>query len=105
VLLDKLGQITIQCLLHDWMSAHIYVVDTPWFNKTGRGGSAVLENLPAGEFDVFVTHPSLLIPGQVSPSMPRRVKLEASTLTTIEAKFDLVPKAEPSRRTPPPGYD
>ena len=105
VLLDKLGQITIQCLLHDWMNAHIYVVDTPWFNKTSKGGSAILENLPAGEYDVFVTHPSLLIPGQVSPSMPRRVKLDASSLTTVEAKFDLVPKAEPSRRTPPPGYD
>ncbi len=105
VVLDRLGQITLQCLIHDWMSAHIYVVDTPWFNKTGRGGSAVIENLPAGEFDVFVTHPSLLVPGQVSPAMPRRVKLDAATLTTIEAKFDLVPKPEPTRRTPPPGYD
>lgn len=105
VRLDRLGQITLQCLIHDWMNAHIYVVDTPWFNKTTQGGSAVIENLPAGEYDVFVAHPSLLIPGQVSPSMPRRVKLDASTLTTIEAKFDLVPRAEPSRRTPPPGYD
>jgi plastocyanin len=104
VLLDKTGQITLQCLFHSWMSAHIYVVDTPWFGKTAKGGSAVIENLPAGEYDVFVTHPSMLIPTQVSPAMPRRMKLEASTVQTVEAKFDFVPKAEPSRRSVPADY-
>jgi plastocyanin len=102
--LDKLGQITVQCLLHDWMSAHIYVVDTPWFNKTAKGGSTVIENIPAGEYDIFVAHPSVLIPGQISPSMPRRVKLEASTAQVIEAKLNFVPKAEPTRRQPPADY-
>jgi plastocyanin len=104
VLLDKTGQITVQCLLHNWMSAHIYVVDTPWFGKTSKAGSIVIENIPAGEYDVFVTHPSMLIPAQVSPAMPRRVKLEPSTAQVIEAKFDFVPKPEPSRRTPPTDY-
>jgi plastocyanin len=102
--LDKLGQITVQCLLHDWMNAHIYVVDTPWFNKTAKGGSAVIENLPAGEYDIFVAHPSVLIPGQIAPSMPRRVKLEASTAQVIEAKLNFVPKAEPTRRQPSTDY-
>lgn len=105
VLLDKLGQITLQCLLHDWMNAHIYVVDSPWFGKTSKAGSAVVENIPAGEYDVYVTHPSLLVPGQVSPSMPRRVKFDATNVLVVEAKFDLVPKAEPSRRTPPASYE
>ena len=105
VLLDKLGQITLQCLIHDWMNAHIYVVDSPWFSKTTKAGSAVIENLPPGEYDVFVTHPSLLIPGQVTPSMPRRVTFDASNVHVLEAKFDLVPKAEPSRRTPSAYYE
>ena len=104
VLLDKLGQITLQCLLHDWMNAHIYVVDSPWFGKTSKSGSAVVENIPAGEYDVHVTHPSLLIPGQVTPAMPRRVKFDASSVQVLEARFDLVPKAEPSRRSPPAEY-
>lgn len=100
-LLDKPGQITLQCLIHDWMNAHVYVVDTPWFGKTSKAGSAVVENLPPGDYDVFVTHPSLLIPGQVTPSMPRRVKFDASNVHVLEARFDLVPKAEPSRRALP----
>ena len=98
-LLDKAGQITLQCLIHDWMTAHIYVVDTPWFAKSSKSGSVVIENLPPGEYDVFVTHPNVLIPGQVTPAMPRRVKFDASNVHVLEAKFDLVPKAEPSRRT------
>ena len=98
-MLDKPGQITLQCLIHDWMTAHIYVVDTPWFAKSSKSGSVVIENLPPGEYDVFVTHPNVLIPGQVTPAMPRRVKFDASNVHVLEAKFDLVPKAEPSRRT------
>ena len=104
-LLDKPGQITLQCLIHDWMNAHIYVVDSPWFGKTSKSGSAVIENIPAGEYDVFVTHPSLLVPGQVTPMMPRRVNFDASNVHVLEAKFELVPKAEPSRRTPPASYE
>ena len=98
-LLDKAGQITLQCLIHDWMTAHIYVVDTPWFAKSSKSGSVVIENVPPGEYDVFVTHPNVLIPGQVTPAMPRRVKFDAGNVHVLEAKFDLVPKAEPSRRT------
>jgi plastocyanin len=104
-LLDKPGQITLQCLIHDWMNAHIYVVDSPWFGKTSKSGSAVVENIPAGEYDVYVTHPSLLVPGQVTPAMPRRVKFDATNVHVLEAKFELVPKAEPSRRTPSAYYE
>ena len=104
-LLDKPGQITLQCLLHDWMNAHIYVVDSPWFGKTSKAGSVIIEGMPPGEYEVFVTHPSLLVPGQVTPSMPRRVKFDASSVHVLEAKFDLVPKAEPSRRTLPAYYE
>lgn len=100
--MNKAGLVTLQCLIHDWMSAHIYVVDTPWFGKTSRAGSAVIEGVPAGEYDVYVTHPSVLIPGQVTPSGPRRVKMESSNVQVIEAKLELVPKSEPTRRYPPP---
>jgi len=105
VLLDKTGQITLQCLIHDWMNAHIYVVDSPYFGKTTKAGSAVVENIPAGDYDVFVTHPSMLVPGQISPSMPRRLKFDASNVQVLEARLELVPKAEPSRRTPPAHYE
>ena len=102
-LMDKAGIVTLQCLIHDWMSAHIYVVDTPWFGKTSRAGSAVVEGVPTGEYDVYVMHPSVLIPTQVTPSGPRRVKMDESNVQVIEAKLELVPKSEPTRRYPPSG--
>ena len=104
-LLNKSGLVTLQCLIHDWMNAHIYIVDTPWFGKTGRNGSAVVEGVPAGDYDVYVTHPSVLIPGQISPAVPRRIKLDASTVNVIEAKLELVPKPEPTKRFPPTHYE
>ncbi len=100
-LLDKVGMVTLQCLIHDWMNAHIYVVDSPWFGKTSREGSTVIEGVPAGDYDVYVTHPSVLIPGQVTPSGPRRVKMDLSNVQVIEAKLELVPKPEPTKRYPP----
>jgi len=100
-LMNKVGLVTLQCLIHDWMSAHIYVVDSPWFGKTSRAGSAVIEGVPPGEYDVIITHPSVLIPGQVTPSGPRRVKMDLSNVQVIEAKLELVPKAEPTKRYPP----
>jgi plastocyanin len=100
VTLDKPGQITLQCLLHNWMNAHIYVVDTPYFNKTSRSGSAILQDLPGGEYEITVTHPSVLFPGQVTPAMPQKVKLEATTSQVIDVTFNFVPRSEPTRRTP-----
>jgi plastocyanin len=100
VTLDKPGQITLQCLLHNWMNAHIYVVDTPYFNKTSRSGSAILQDLPGGEYEITVTHPSVLFPGQVTPAMPQKVKLEATTSQVLDVTFNFVPRAEPNRRTP-----
>ena len=105
VLMDKAGLVTLQCLIHDWMNAHIYVVDSPWFGKTARTGSIVIEGVPAGDYDVYVTHPSVLIPGQITPSGPRRVKMDANNVQVIEAKLELVPKAEPTKRYPPAHYE
>ena len=102
--LTRPGHTVLQCLLHDWMSAHIYTVDTPWFGKTNRDGSAVIETLPAGEYDIHFAHPNVTLPGQVAPAFPRRVRLDATTVQVIEARVDVVPRAEPSRRPVPQDY-
>lgn len=104
-LLDKPGLVTLQCLIHDWMNAHIYVVDSQWFGKTARTGSTVIEGVPAVDYDVYVTHPSVLIPGQITPSGLRPVKMDANNVQVIEAKLELVPKPEPTKRYPPQHYE
>ncbi|MCU7370810.1 methylamine utilization protein [Paucibacter sp. O1-1] len=56
VLFDKPGIATLGCNIHDKMSAHIVVVDTPLFAKTDAQGLLKLD-LPAGEHNLKVWHP------------------------------------------------
>jgi hypothetical protein len=51
VTFDKPGPVTIHCLLHDWMRAYVYVVDTPWYVVTDRTGLASID-VPDGSYEV-----------------------------------------------------
>jgi plastocyanin len=54
LLFDKPGTVVIGCNIHDKMSAYIQVVDTPYFAKTDTTGKAVIDNLPAGKYNLKV---------------------------------------------------
>ncbi len=101
VRLTQPGHTVLQCLLHDWMAAHIYAVDTPWFAKSKADGSAIIESVPAGEYELHIAHPNLSLPSQVTPAYPQRIRLDATSVHTVGARFDFVPKPEPSRRAVP----
>lgn len=58
VIFDKAGEITLGCNIHDWMHGHIYVVDTPFFAKTGEDGKGKI-NLAPGEYEVYIWHPEM----------------------------------------------
>ncbi|WP_310389807.1 methylamine utilization protein [Roseateles sp.] len=58
IVFDKPGVATLGCNIHDRMSAHIVVVDTPLFAITDASGSARLD-LPAGEHRLKLWHPSM----------------------------------------------
>lgn len=62
VVFDKPGPVVLGCTIHDLMIAYIYVVETPYFAKTGEDGSAEIENLPPGQYEVLVWHPLLMGP-------------------------------------------
>jgi plastocyanin len=57
VVFDKPGQVDIGCNIHDWMEAHVLVVDTPYFARTGADGRASITNVPAGRYRVRPWHP------------------------------------------------
>jgi plastocyanin len=50
VVFDKPGIVVMGCNIHDSMVAWVLVVDTPYFARTDSAGSAVLPNLPAGNY-------------------------------------------------------
>jgi len=61
VLFDKPGVAALGCNIHDRMSAHIVVVDTPLFGKSDAQGQLKLD-LPAGEHRLLVWHASMPTP-------------------------------------------
>jgi plastocyanin len=59
LLFDKPGIVAIGCNIHDWMSAYVCVLETPFFAITGADGNAQLRGLAAGAYDVEVWQPRL----------------------------------------------
>ncbi len=94
VVLDKPGAVALGCNIHDWMVGYIYVVDTPWFAKTGDNGNASLV-LPAGEYELRAWHPRLKGP---SDATRRPVAVGANGDTHAEFRIAL----NPDRRKPRP---
>jgi len=57
--LDRPGLVTLGCNIHDWMVAHLFVTEAPYFGLTGRDGELHLKGLPAGDARLLVWHPRL----------------------------------------------
>jgi plastocyanin len=56
VVFDQPGVVVLGCNIHDWMSAYVYVVATPFFAMTDRDGHATIK-APLGSYEVKVWHP------------------------------------------------
>jgi plastocyanin len=59
IVFDRPGPVTLGCNIHDWMVAYVYVLDTPYYAKTGADGIADIANLPPGRYRLEVWHPRL----------------------------------------------
>ena len=58
--LIRSGVIRINCdVLHTWMSAAIVVTQSPYYAVTDRHGQFVIEQLPAGEYEMETWHEKL----------------------------------------------
>ena len=47
------------CNIHDWMSGHLLVVDTPYFGKTDESGTLSFELNYQGKVTVSIWHPQM----------------------------------------------
>ena len=83
---DKPGEVVLGCNIHDTMIAYLLVVDTPIFAKTDKRGTAILESVSAGEYEVHVWYPGTVA---ASAPAPRKVKLAANELATLTFAFNL----------------
>jgi plastocyanin len=88
ILFDKPGEIVLGCNIHDSMLAYMLVVDTPFFAKSDPRGAAVIDGLPAGEYEV-----QLWYPGTASSARPaaQKIKLSASESASLAFVFSSRP--------------
>lgn len=79
VLFDQPGVVAIGCNIHDQMSGHIVVVDTPYVARSGQDGRATLAGLAAGGGTLTVWHPRL----RSGSAVTRTVTLPAGVRQTL----------------------
>ncbi|WP_256717706.1 hypothetical protein [Shewanella sp. UCD-KL12] len=60
MLFDQVGHISMGCNIHDWMSGHVLVVDTPFFGITDEMGRVSFDDIPDANYDLVIWHPQLL---------------------------------------------
>jgi plastocyanin len=59
VVFDQPGVVVLGCNIHDWMSAYIVVLATPWFARTPADGTATIAAVPPGRYRAEVWQPRL----------------------------------------------
>jgi plastocyanin len=93
VVFDKPGVVVLGCNIHDWMIGYIYVSETPFFTKTGPLGTAVINDMPAGEYTVRIWHPSM---DHAEETTNQHITLTTDTPALAEWQIGL----KPSTRVP-----
>jgi plastocyanin len=88
LMFDKTGLVVLGCNIHDTMVAWVFIVDTPWFARSGADGAATLKALPNGEYTVTTAAPSgkfksremhVLVDGSGTDTVHIPVALEAGS--------------------------
>jgi plastocyanin len=82
VVFDKPGLVALGCNIHDWMLAYVLVVETPWFAVSKDRGNAVVENVPAGDYNMMIWHP------RMKEEMMQQIKVGAAA-QTVRARVTL----------------
>ncbi|MCY7388272.1 MAG: methylamine utilization protein [Burkholderiales bacterium] len=90
IMFDKPGEVVLGCNIHDSMIAYMLVVDTPFFAKSDKRGTALLENLPTGDYELHMWYP-----GAAASATPlsQKTKLSASDAVTLTFAFTLKPQS------------
>jgi hypothetical protein len=57
--LAKGDKVTVKCDIHDWMSAVVFVTDTPYYAVTAEDGSFSIAGLKPGKYKAELWHEKL----------------------------------------------
>lgn len=86
LVVDKPGVVLLGCHLHGSMRGHVFVTDSAWTLKTDERGQARFEGLPAGQVELRVWHPELLV------EPPRQALQLGATTLQQTVQLGVVPR-------------
>jgi plastocyanin len=90
---EQTGHVSMGCNVHDWMSGHLLVVDTPYYAVTNLEGIVAFADLPADDFKLVVWHPQLKMPDNQQVKTVHFPSDNAMTIT-LQAEFDNIPSQQ-----------
>jgi plastocyanin len=94
IVFDKPGEVVLGCNIHDHMLAYVYVVESPWFGKSGADGVVRIPGVPAGDYEARFWHFA-----QATPQVPQPVSL-ANDAAQAAPKFAVALKPSLPRAAP-----
>ncbi|MFZ6801846.1 methylamine utilization protein [Undibacterium sp. Di24W] len=103
VVLDKPGIVVLGCNIHDWMLGYIYVADTPYFAKSKADGTALIEGLPEGDYQIRIWHPGM---GMIAGETGKQVSINDESTGQLNWQINVKPVTRISRKNSSqgPGY-
>ncbi|QFU22209.1 hypothetical protein FM038_008610 [Shewanella eurypsychrophilus] len=90
---DQTGHISMGCNIHDWMSGHLLVVDTPYFGTTDDAGWVSFDNVPDADYRLVIWHPQLSA-DKNSVSQGVVLPLAEALTITVSAPMAEIPSQE-----------
>ena len=96
IVFDRAGEIALGCNIHDRMSAFVYVVDTPWFGKTGADGHTRIDELPGSPVVVHARHPDA-----TAEAVASDVAVPAEGSAKLRLVLDIAAPRQPSGASAP----
>lgn len=94
VVFDKAGEVALGCNIHDWMEAHVLVVDTPYFAKSDTSGRVLIDRVPPGRYRLRLWHP------RQKTSAPLREISLGPQVARLALSLDVAPRV--AKPKPPP---
>lgn len=73
--------VELECDIHPWMAAWVYVFEHPWFDVTGAAGRFRIDDVPGGRHTLAVRHPGGALERDVE------VTVEAGATTEVIVRF------------------
>lgn len=99
---DQPGLVVLGCNIHDDMLGYIYVTPSPYFAKSAADGKLVLDDLPAGSYQLRMWNPRFNEP---QAELTRVVRLESGQRLAVRVQLTHALAPEPRPKPVKPGWN